>query len=288
MIIDTYPQPATVTDIQELTPQIKRFRFVFDDKEVRNNFTWKPGQFLEVSVLGYGEGAFGIANSPLDNSYIEVSINKVGLLTSAIHNLKKGDKVYLRGAFGNGFDLDYLRNKNIIFVAGGCGLPPLRSVFEYVHDRRDEFKDIFILIGARTPQDLLFVDEYGHWEDFANVLITVDEPGEQDWRGHTGVITVLFDKVKLPIEDTVSLVCGPPIMYKFVIQKLIELNMREQDILVSLERNMKCGVGLCQHCTVGKRYVCKDGPVFSYAETKDMFDKGHDEEGGEHSLCTAI
>ncbi len=258
------PKTAKVISKKELAKEVKLFRLKFDNEKVAKSFKFSPGQFIQVSVFGFGEAPFGITSSPENKEYIEILVKKIGTLTSAIHNLKIGDTVGIRGPFGRGLPIEYLRNKNVLVAAGGFGISPLRSLFKYTLDTKGFLGKIMILYGARTPADLLFKDEFGLWRKNFDLHLTVDNP-DKNWKGNIGVITILFNKLKVP-KNTIALLCGPPIMYKFVIKELLKRGVEKKNIFVLLERRMKCGMGICQHCDLGEHYVCTDGPVFRYSE----------------------
>jgi sulfite reductase subunit B len=252
------PQEARVVGLKNLTQDVKLIEF-----NLKEEIDFSPGQFLLISILGFGECPIAISSSPLERPY-QICVRKVGIVTHAIHRLKVGERFGIRGPYGNGFDLERLRKQNLVIIGGGTGIFPLRSLIRYIGKRREEFKEVFILYGARSPRDLLFRDEYKRWERFSKVLITVDKAGTR-WRGRVGVVTHLLDEIKLS-RDFIAITCGPPIMYKFVIQKLLKAGLRREKIFLSLERRMKCGIGTCQHCVFGNKYVCLDGPIFSYKE----------------------
>lgn len=261
------PQKTTITQIKDLSPDTKLFRLNL------RNFKFLPGQFVMASILGYGEGPFSITSSPTKKNYLELTIRKVGHLTNEIFNKKVGDEIFIRGPYGNGFPLPKLKNKNLIVISGGCGLAPMRSIIEYHLDDNNYFKNLQILYGARSPDDILFKDELSNWQKKSELIITVDKP-DKSWRGNTGLITNLITSKILLTENVAVIICGPPIMYENVCQKLIFLGFSGDDIYLSLERNMQCGVGICQHCTYGEKYVCTDGPVFTYNQVKYQSYKG--------------
>ncbi len=267
--MNTYmPYQTTVAEAKKLSPDSMMLTLKFDDNA---GFDFIPGQFIEISLLGYGEIPVGIASPPSKKGILQVSVRAVGNVSNAVHRLEPGDKVGVRGPFGNGFTPDMIKGKDLIIISGGCGIPPMRSLLLDVFDNRDDYGDVKFLYGARNQKELLFRDEYNGWEKKVQVLLTTDTDEEKDpdlaSECATGVVTNLLDGIK-PTENSVALMCGPPIMYKFVIKKLLELGMEEDSILVSLERRMKCGIGKCQHCTSGSTYVCLDGPVFTYGQVK--------------------
>lgn len=255
------PHKAKILSIKDLTANTKLFRLE------AKNFNFIPGQFIMVSVLGFGEAPFSISSSPAKKQYLELTIAKVGCLTQALFDQIIGDKIFIRGPYGNGFPLKKLKNKNILIIAGGCGLAPLRSIIQYHLDKKNYFNHLQILYGAKSPDDLLFKEEIKAWQKNAEVILTVDK-SDSHWQDNTGLITNLMTTKTINSHNTAALVCGPPTMYDSVIKKLLALGFDNKNIYLSLERNMQCGVGLCQHCTYGDKYVCTDGPVFSYDQVE--------------------
>jgi len=232
----------------------------------------KPGQFVQVSVLGVGEAPISISSSPSrsKNSF-ELCVRRVGALTNALHALSPGDVVGVRGPFGRGFPLERFRGKDILFAPGGLGLAPLRSVINEVLDDRSNYGRIIILYGAREPAEMLFQDELHEWAEREDVELhlTVDQ-ADGEWKGNVGVITTLFPNIQVSPRNTVAITCGPPVMYRFVLMELLGMGIPEGNIWLSLERRMKCGVGKCGHCQMEHIYVCQDGPAFSYAEIRHL------------------
>jgi len=265
------PYPAVIKSIERETYDTLMFRLVFQDSHHQREFQYQPGQFIELYLPGYGESPISITSSPTEKGYLELCVRRVGWVTTALHQLNENDVVGIRGPFGNGFPVDRMTNKNLVFVAGGLGLAPLRSLIKTAFAQRQNFGRITILYGARTPNDLLFQDELTEWKDVDNseVLLTVDV-GSGDWRGNVGVVTTLFGKVTISPMNAIAIVCGPPIMFRFVIRELLKIGFPEKAIMLTLERHMKCGIGKCGHCNIGPKYVCLDGPVFTYQEIEEL------------------
>lgn len=225
-----------------------------------------PGEFVEVSIMGIGEAPISVCN--YEDNYIELLIRNVGNVTNHLVNLKQKEKMLVRGPYGNGYPMDELKNNNIIIVGGGTGVAPPRSVIQYILKNRKKYKDVHIFLGYRSYKDLLFHEEIDEWKKHFKVHVTIDKE-DKNWDGDVGVITNLLDKYKLP-KTAKLILCGPPIMIKFTIQKLIEKKYSDSDIFISFERNMKCGVGKCGHCMIHGKYVCTDGPVFRYDLSKSF------------------
>jgi len=269
------PRVATIKRVEKLTENETLFEIELDDKKSLGH---KPGQFVEVSIFGFGEAPISISSPPTKSATFEILVRKVGNVTSKLSMMESGDKVGIRGPFGNGFNVQMMENKNILFVCGGLGVAPLRSLIKHVFDKdnRKRFKNLTILYGCKQPCEAMFLEEFDQLKhvDDTTCKLTVDRcPDGECWEGEVGLITTLFPKIKLDKADsknTVAVVCGPPIMYKFVIQCLKTLGFPDKNILVSLERRMKCGVGKCGHCQINGVYVCKEGPVFNYEQIKDL------------------
>ncbi len=270
------PHLMTVKEIIDETPDIKTFRLNFQSEEIAESFDFKAGQFGLFSLFGEGESTFCIASPPTRKEMIECSVKRVGKVTTALHDMEVGDELGFRGPYGNSFPLDAMKNKNLLFVGGGIGLAPLRSLIWNCIDTRDNFKDISILYGARTVADLVYKPELEDWSQMKGVktLLTVDPGGEdKDWKGEVGFVPSVLTKLSLDPKSTVVVTCGPPIMIKFVFIELTKLGFQPQDIVTTLENKMKCGLGMCGRCNIGSTYVCKDGPVFTYAQMKDLPDE---------------
>lgn len=263
------PLPATVGEVQPMTKLESFFSCRLDSGEELGHM---PGQFVEVSIPGIGEAPISVSSSPTRKGSFEMVVRKVGNVSEAMHGLAAGDKLFIRGPFGSSFPVDEaMKGKDIIFVCGGIGIVPVRSAIQYVLDNRDDYGRVMILFGAKTPRDRLFIEELDKWRKEKNVtfLETVDRRDES-WSGPEGVITTLLPLVKVDKDKTIAVICGPPIMYKFVIIVLLDAGLREDQIYLSLERHMKCGVGKCGHCQISNIYVCQDGPVFRFSDITDI------------------
>lgn len=263
------PEMARITAIRQMTALEKLFTI-----ELPNGFSLnhRPGQFVEVSCFGIGEAPISISSSPSrSNGFFEICVRKVGDVTAALHRLKVGDYIGIRGPFGRGFPIEKFRGKDMLFAPGGLGLAPLRSLINQVLDERALFGRVIILYGARAPSELLFLDELKLWESREDVELhlTVDR-GDETWKGHIGVITTLFKDITINPRNTVAVTCGPPVMYRFVLMELLGKGISEGNIYLSLERRMKCGVGKCGHCQINQIYTCQSGPVFAYREIKGL------------------
>lgn len=267
------PRLARITGVRDETPDTKTFSLRFREDGAQERFSFRPGQFLELSVFGWGEAPFCLASSPTRPDHLETTVRRVGTLTSALHGLGPGDEVGLRGPFGNGFDLPAACGKDLLFVGGGIGLPPLRGLIDAVLDDRGRFGRVTILYGARTPDDIVYKHELPEWRGRGDVAVhvTVDS-APAGWDGHVGVVTNLFDRVSLHPATSVAFVCGPPVMIRFVVQGLLARGFAPDAVITTLERTMQCGVGKCNHCAIGHRYVCRDGPVFSHRQMQELFE----------------
>jgi sulfite reductase subunit B len=268
--IDYVPRLATIIKKQPMTENETLFEIKLDDGSELGH---KPGQFVEVSVFGIGEAPISISSTPTKKGSFELCVRKLGNVTTKLHKLSVGDKVGVRGPFGNGFDAESLKGKDLLFVAGGLGLAPLRSLFNYVLDNRKDYGQVTLLYGCKEPKELLFADELVALakRDDVDYKPTVDRCSETEiWKDNIGVITTLIPQVNFDPEETIAVICGPPIMYKFVIADLKRRNVPDNHIIMSLERRMKCGVGKCGHCQINQIYVCKDGPVFNYSKIKGV------------------
>ena len=256
-----------VTEVD--TNDIKTFRLKFLNKEDEERFKYTPGQFGELSVYGKGESPIGIASSPTQPGYVEFTVQKAGLVTSALHDLEEGARIGIRGPLGNSWPIDFLKGKNIVVVGGGFAFTTLRSLINYMlyKDHRSQFGNITVIYGARNPGLLLYKEELKDWEARSdiNTIITVDK-GDAGWKGREGFVPTVCKEAAPNPENSVAVICGPPIMIRFTLPVFFDLKFEKPNILTSLEMRMKCGIGKCVRCNVGSKYVCKDGPVFSFEE----------------------
>lgn len=267
------PYQMRVAKITEEAPAVNTFRLEFLNPDEADNFTFRTGQFAEYSVYGEGESTFCIASPHTRKGYIECTFRKVGRVTTALANLEEGDIMGLRGPFGNVFPIEEWKGKNIIFIAGGIALPPMRSVIWSCLDNREDYKEISIFYGARTVADLVYKNELQEWRERSdvNLYTTVDPGGETpEWHGEVGFIPSVVDKISPKAENTIAVVCGPPIMIKNTFPVLKKLGFADDSIFTTLENRMKCGFGKCGRCNVGKTYVCKDGPVFTLSQLNEL------------------
>jgi sulfhydrogenase subunit gamma (sulfur reductase) len=270
------PELMVIKDIIDETPDVKTFRLQFKNPDVQKNFNFKAGQFAEYSVFGEGECTFCIASSPTRMDYLECSFKQAGKVTSAMRKLNVGDTIGLRGPYGNSFPIEDMKGKNIVFIAGGIGLAPVRCIIWNALDLRDQFKDVTIIYGARTVADLVYKNELTEWQSMSGIktVVTVDPGGETpDWKDEIGFVPTIVEKTAPTSENTVAIICGPPIMIKFTLPVLQKLGFKDENIVTTLENRMKCGLGKCGRCNVGSVYVCKDGPVFTYSQLKDLPDE---------------
>jgi sulfite reductase subunit B len=263
------PKEARLSGITEQTSREKLFTVTLSDG---HSLEHSPGQFVEVSVLGVGEAPISVSSSPTcDSNEFELCVRNAGSVTGALHGMDEDAVIGIRGPYGRGFPLDELRGHDLLFVAGGLGLAPLRSMINYAVDRRREFGQLTLLYGTRTPDDTLFPDELKRWsavEDFG-VHTTVDI-AESGWTGNVGPITNLFRNLDMDSSRVAALVVGPPVMFRFVIKSVLGMGVYESRVFLSLERRMKCGVGKCGHCQIDDVYVCRKGPVFPYTRVRKM------------------
>jgi len=271
------PYPVRIEEIITETEDknLKTFKLVFLNPDDQEKFLYKAGQFAELSVAGKGEVPIGIASSPSEKGYLMFTINKVGLVTTTLHCMKPGDIMGIRGPLGNSYPWNILKGKNVVIIGGGFAFTTLRSAIVYMLDpvNRPNFKEIHVIYGARSPGMLLYKDELAAWEarDDINMHITVDSTEDPTWKYNVGFVPTITEQKAPPgNEDTYAIICGPPIMIKFTQPVLDRLGYCHDKIIMSLEMRMKCGIGMCGRCNIGKEFVCKDGPVFTLAQLNEM------------------
>ncbi len=267
------PYRMKVAKITKEAPAIRTLRLEFSDPADAESFSFKTGQFAEYSVFGEGESTFCIASPHTRKGYVECTFRQVGRVTTALSNLEEGDTMGFRGPYGNAFPIDEWKGKNLVFIAGGIALPPMRSVIWACLDNRKDYKDVSIFYGAKTVNDLVYKHELKEWEERpdVNLYLTVDPGGETpEWKGNVGFVPTVVEKIAPAAENTIAVVCGPPIMIKNTFPVLQKLGFKDENIYTTLENRMKCGFGKCGRCNVGKTYVCKDGPVFTAAQLAEL------------------
>jgi sulfhydrogenase subunit gamma (sulfur reductase) len=263
-----HPVMAEIKEVRRLSSMETFYRIELPGGE---DLGHQPGQFVELSIFGVGEAPFSVSSSPTLKGSFELGVRRAGMLTDVLLRQQPGTKVGIRGPFGNGIDVEKFKGKDVLIIAGGIGLVPMRSMINYVIDNRDQFGKLIICYGSKSDQDLLFTDELAAWaaDPSIDYHVTVDQ-GSAAWKGKVGVITTLIPGLDLDLENTVCCICGPPVMYRFVLLALQSKGLSEQNIYMSLERRMKCGVGKCGHCQINHSYVCQDGPVYHYPDIKSL------------------
>lgn len=265
------PYPVTISSVtlENEARDIKTFALSFDRAEDAREFAYVPGQFAELSLFGFGEAPIGIASSPTEAEGLMFSVKRTGVVTSELHRSEPGRSLGVRGPLGNGFPWDRLQGRHVVVVGGGFAFTTLRSALVYMMDpgHRNEFGDVTVVYGARSPGELLYKQTLALWEQMKgmDLHVTVDR-AEAGWHGREGFVPAVLNDVAPSADNAIALVCGPPVMIKFTVPVLLELGFAKEDIILSLEMRMKCGIGKCGRCNIGSKYVCVDGPVFSYAE----------------------
>ena len=256
---------SEIINIVELTESEKLYHIKILDSRERQLFEFRPGQFVMLAVPGFGEVPISISSSSNNKEYVELCVRKSGRATNILHRAKKGAKLGIRGPFGTSFPMEKMTGHNVLLVAGGLGLAPLRAPIYWVSEHRDEFEDVHVLYGTKDPEQMLFTYQYDEWERVNHIkLHTIVEEGKNGWTGKTGLITDLFKDIDIIPDNTFAIVCGPPVMFKFVCDHLNGLEIPMNRMFVSLERRMHCGMGKCCRCMVGSTFTCVDGPVFDY------------------------
>ena len=268
-VLDSNPYQPQMARIVRILPMVDNhylFTLRFLDDEIARLFRHQPGQFVMVSLPGTGEAPISISSSPTRAGILDLCVRRAGRVTHALYRMKTNDVVGLRGPYGNGFPVTDIAGHDLLLAAGGLGMAPLRSLLWYGLDNRDRFGAITLMYGARTPADMLFRDELVSLVDRndLNCLLTVDSDPAGGWKHHVGLLPALFEHARIDPATTYAAVCGPPVVYKFILRRLLALGFRKDRILMSLERRMKCGVGKCGHCSIGYKYTCLNGPIFTY------------------------
>jgi len=260
---------SKLENVIEESPTIKTFTL-----RPREKFNFATGQFIDLAIPGQGEAPFTPSSSPLETETIDITIMKTGRLTEMLHNLKPGAVLGIRGPYGNGYPVEEFYNKEVLILGGGVGMAPLRSLLLTLVSRIKKFKKVILCYGSRTPEDIIFKPLFEEWDKIhgLEIMRSVDKCTIGKWNETVGVVTCLLDQIKVDLSNTVSIVCGPPIMMKFGAKKLLEIGFKPKDIYLSMEQNMSCGIGKCGHCQIGPFFVCKDGPVFTYEQLKDIPD----------------
>lgn len=267
------PKVAILDRVVDDIAEVKTFYWHFENPAEQEAFRkFRPGQFAQVSIFGVGEFPASLPPSPTETDTF-FTIRRVGSCTNALHEMHPGERIAVRGPYGNGFPMEEYYGKNLVFVAGGIGMIPLRSCIVYAIQNRDKYNRIVIFHGAKTPGDLMYRANLDEWQKAAGIEchLTVDRSAN-GWAGNVGVVGSLFTKpeVNVPVDDTIAFVCGPPVMFRFVIRDLLGMGFKEKNIVSTLERYMKCGVGKCGHCCIGVAYICMDGPVLTYEQIRKL------------------
>lgn len=260
------PHMARIVRIYKMVEDNYVFTLRFLDDRLAASFDYRPGQFMMLSVPGTGEAPISISSSPSRPGILELCVRRVGRVTNALYRMQTNDLVGLRGPYGNGFPIEQMMGNDLLIVAGGLGMAPLRSVLWYALDNRDDFKSVTLMYGVKTPAQMLFREELASLVDRTDMkcLLTVDSDPSFTWKHHIALLPKLFDHVTVNPHTTYAAVCGPPVVYRYVLKRLLELGFSKDRILMSLERRMKCGVGKCNHCSVGYKLTCLHGPIFTY------------------------
>ena len=260
------PIRAKLVDIIDESPNIKTFSL-----EPEKEFSFKTGEFIQLTLDGIGESPFTPSSSPYVNDRLDVTIMRAGYVTEKIHKLKGGEIMGIRGPFGRGYPIEKFHDKEVIILGGGCGLAPIRSLLFELLEHKEKYKNVILCYGSKTPKDCIYKPMFCELNKVENFQChrSVDV-ADDTWDGHVGVVTTLLDKVNFTLENAVVVVCGPPVMMKFGTLKLLQMGFDPNDIYLSMEKNMSCGYGKCGHCMLGDTLVCKDGPVYTYEEVKNF------------------
>jgi NAD(P)H-flavin reductase len=265
--------PARIMRAASLLPDVRLYDIRFTDPALADAFTFRPGQFVMLSVVGVGEAPFSLPSSPTRRGSFQLAIRRAGVLTDYLfEHVREGDIVGIRGPLGNGFPVEQLEGSNVLLIAGGLGMVPLRGLLNYVIDLRHRFERVTLLYGSRSPDQVLFRHELHSLarRGDAEVLLSVDRDMGLPWDGQKGVVTELLDDIEVDVPRTYAVACGPPIFYKFLLERLAKMGFGKDRIYISLERRMECGVGKCGHCAVGYTFTCLHGPVFNYWDAMNL------------------
>lgn len=265
------PEVATVLEVITESPTIKSFRVRFDNEDAWNSFTFQPGQVGQLSVFGVGESTFVINTPPSCRDYIQFSVMRAGEVTTAIHKLQAGDKVGVRAPLGNYFPYEQWKGKSIVFVGGGIGMAPIRTIMLHVMEHASEYGRLSLLYGARSPEDMAYKADLPGWleSDVLHTTLTIDREAP-NWPHRVGMIPNVLRELAPSPDNTIAVLCGPPIMIKFTLAAFRDMGFKDENIITTLERRMKCGIGICGRCNLGGKYVCLDGPVFSQAQLNEL------------------
>ncbi|MBW2245601.1 MAG: FAD/NAD(P)-binding protein [Deltaproteobacteria bacterium] len=264
------PELATIQDIIQETSNILTFRVVLNDEQKMREFSFQPGQVGQLSVFGAGESTFVINSPPTRKDYLQFSVMRTGEVTQRLHQMNIGDQIGVRAPLGNGFPVDKLKAHDILFIAGGIGMAPLRTLLLYMLDNRRDYGDITLIYGARSPEDLCYTYEFDEWRSGGVRLVLTVDREFPDWKERVGFVPTVLTEEAPSSYNCMAVTCGPPIMIKFVLIGLKRLDFEDHQIITTLEKRMKCGIGICGRCNIGTKYVCVDGPVFSYEELRQM------------------
>ena len=265
------PELATVLDVVQETPNIKTFRVRLNNEDAMRAFTFEPGQVGQLSVFGVGESTFVINSPPSVTDHLQFSVMRTGEVTEALHQLRPGATVGVRAPLGNWFPYETWKGKDVFFIGGGIGMAPIRTIMLYLLDHKKDYGTISLLYGARSPEDMAFRADLPDWlgrADLATTL-TIDRPAD-GWEHRVGLIPAVLTELAPKPANCVAVLCGPPIMIKFTLEALKKLDFPDEQIYTTLEKRMKCGIGICGRCNIGSKLVCVDGPVFSYDQLRDL------------------
>ena len=266
-----FPMKVEKIVIEDPDKMLRTYDLVFSNEEDKEEFKFMPGQFCEFSILGKGESPFGIASSPTEEDILKFTVNRTGSVTNEIHYLQEGDEVGIRGPLGNFYPVEKFKGENIVIIGGGFAFTTLRSLLVYILQNRGNYGEVTVIYGVRNPDLFIYKDELAEWEkrDDMKLYLTIDKP-VSGWEKMVGFVPMVTEEIAPDLEKSWAVVCGPPIMIKFTLPVLLKLGFPDERIYTSLERRMKCGIGKCGRCNIGSKYICIDGPVFSYAELKEI------------------